>query len=75
MGGGTATILDLGVAADTNVHDWLILFSSGQADFYIDNVFRGSITTHLPTAVMGPYAGIQANAKVLKMSYMWWASQ
>jgi hypothetical protein len=58
--GGTETLVDSGLAADTSYHRFLINVDNGTSDvkFFIDNVNQQTINTNVPTALMEPRIGV-----------------
>lgn len=51
----TETVVDVGIAADTNWHEFKIIGITGLANFFLDNVSVATITTNLPTGTLAPH--------------------
>ena len=77
-GGGTASLVDSGVAVDTAFHLFQMFFTNSGATitYKIDGVTVATITNHVPTNTtqMGTQVTLQnANAQYHRVQYIWWS--
>lgn len=55
LAGSSSTVVDTGIAADTNFHEFRVTGVTGTINYFIDEVSVGVITTNIPTGSMCPY--------------------
>jgi hypothetical protein len=76
-GGGTPTIVNSGVAVDTNFHLFQMFPTAGgtSVTFKIDGTTVATIATHLPGAStnLNSVVTIQANAVTNTVQFVWWS--
>ena len=68
----TETVVDTGIAADTNWHEFTIVGNSGVINFFLDNAPVGVITTNLPTSSLGPFVKSTSTTAATKDIYIDW---
>jgi hypothetical protein len=53
--GGVETVVDSGIVADTNWHEFRIIGITGLANFFLDGVSIATIITNLATGNLSPF--------------------
>jgi hypothetical protein len=66
------TVVDTGVAADTNYHEFRIVTDTGLAHFMLDNVPLATIVTNVPTGNLSPFLRSTSTTSATRDIYADW---
>ncbi len=67
-----STIIDTGILADTNYHEFRIECTSSIVNFFIDGANVGNITTNIPTGMLQPYTWVRSQSGGSKDLFFDW---